>query len=372
MTFWRPTRAEIDLDAIRANCRALGALLPEATLHLAVVKANGYGHGDVEVARACLQAGVDRLGVALVEEGIGLREAGIEAPIVVLVELPAAAAKEVVAYGLTPSVYTMPGTDAVNEAARAAGLRHPVHVAVDTGMHREGAPLEESAALIAYAASRPHLAVEGVWSHLAVADEEGNPATRRQIERFAELCEALKRGGIDIPIRHLANSAGLIAHPETHWDMVRAGIATYGLYPGDWLRPRVDLRPAMRLVSEVGMVRRVRAGDPISYGLTYAPERDATIATVLLGYADGFARLLSNRGEVLIGGKRRRVAGRVTMDQVMADCGDDDVSVGDEVVLIGAQGAEEVTAGEVADRIGTIHYEVCCAVSARVPRVYAP
>jgi alanine racemase len=237
-------------------------------------------------------------------------------------------------------------------------------------MHREGAALEDAVDLALYAARLPGLEVEGLWSHFAVADEEGNPFTRRQAERFAEVCEAVAREGVDIPIRHLANSAGLIAYPEARHDMVRMGIAIYGLYPADWLRKLCPLRPAMRLVSSVGMVRRVRAGEGVSYGLTYAPERDSNVATVLLGYADGFTRLLSNRSEILVGGKRRRLAGRVTMDQVMIDCGDDDVGVGDEVVLIGRQGREEITAHEVASILGTIHYEVVCAVSVRVPRTY--
>ena len=369
MTNYRPTFAEIDLDAIRGNVRALRATIT-APHALAVVKANAYGHGDVPVAKACLEAGADWLAVALVEEGVRLREAGIDAPILTLIEPTPDAAKELIAQRITPSVFGLAAAHAVSEAAVAAGTAHPVHVCVDTGMHREGTAVAEAAGVVESVARLPGLVVEGLWSHFAVSDEETNPFTSTQLERFAGVCEAVARKGIDIPIRHIGNSVTAMALEDANLDLVRMGIAMYGLYPAPWLERRVSLRPAMRLVSAVGNVHHLAAGEGVSYGHEYTTSQPTTIATVLIGYADGYPRPLSNKASVLVGAKRRRLAGRVTMDQIMVDCGSDDVGVGDEAVLIGSQNGEEITAGELADLVGTIHYEVVCGVSARVPRTY--
>jgi alanine racemase len=299
-----------------------------------------------------------------------LREAGIEAPILVLVDPPREAAKAIVDRRLTASVYTKDSVDALDEAAQAAGTRIDVHVCVDTGMHREGVPLPDLVDFVAYTARVGGVRIEGLWSHFAVADEEDEPFTGEQAARFAHACEQVAAAGINIPLRHLANSAGAIALPGGHLNMVRMGIAMYGLYPAPWMREMIALRPAMRLVSAVGIVRKVGAGEGVSYGLTYRPAADATIANVPIGYGDGFTRLLSNKAEVLIDGKRRPIAGRVTMDTIMVDCGTDDISAGDEVVLIGKQGDDEITADEIAAKLGTINYEVVCNVGPRVPRVY--
>lgn len=369
-TNYRPTFAEIDLGAIRANIRALAENVSPSTHKLAVVKANAYGHGDIEVARACLDAGATWLAVALVEEGVRLREAGIDAPILLLVEAGPEATKEIVANRLTPSVFTLGGAQALGEAAVAAGTRASIHVCVDTGMHREGADLEGAVELIEAVAGLPGLEIEGLWSHFAVADEEDHLFTPRQLDRFAEVCDAVARTGIDVPIRHLGNSVATIAMPEAHFDLVRMGIAIYGLYPAPWLRSRVVLVPAMRLVSCIGTVHRISAGEGVSYGLEYTASRDTTIATVLIGYADGYPRRLSNRAGVLVGGLRHRLAGRVTMDQIMIDCGDADVAAGDEAVLIGRQEQDEITADELAHIVGTINYEIVSAVGVRVPRIH--
>lgn len=367
---WRPTEAVIDLEAIRHNCGALGTLLRPGTEQMAVVKANGYGHGDVEVARACLEGGATRLGVAYVEEGVRLREAGIRVPILVLVEAPPEAAAEIVARRLTPTVSTRGGAEAISEAAAVADIRYPVHVAVDTGMHREGVAPSDARDLILYAAGLPGVVVEGLWSHFAVADEEGRPETARQLRRFSEVCDAVTRRGLSVSLRHIANSAGVMGHPDSHLDLVRCGIATYGLYPGEWLRDACELRPAMRLVSRVVSARDLRAGEGVSYGLTWAPTTETRIASVPIGYGDGYPRLASNRAEVLVRGRRRPVVGRVTMDQIMIDCGRDDIGPGEEVVLIGREGDEEVGAGELAEHVGTIHYEIVTGISGRVPRRY--
>jgi alanine racemase len=372
VTNFRPTYAEIDLDAIRDNVAALRSFVADGVESLAVVKANAYGHGDVEVARASLDAGATRLGVALVEEGVRLREAGIDAPIVLLIQPPNEAAKEIVAQELTASVSTLSAAEALSDAATLAGRTVAVHACVDTGMHREGAPQTEGVAFVKNVARLPGLELEGLWSHFAMGELDEHPFTVRQIERFADLCELVSREGIDVPTKHLTSSASIVLYPDAHFDLVRMGIMLYGLYPAPSLRERCVLEPAMRLVSAVGLVRRVPAGEGVSYGHTFAPERETTIVTVPIGYADGVARSLSNEGDVLIGGRRRRIAGRVTMDTIMADCRDDDVAPGDEVVLIGSQGADEITATEIAEKIGTINYEVVCSVGPRVPRRYIP
>lgn len=367
---YRPTYAEIDLASIRGNVHALSACTRPDVEKLAVVKANAYGHGDIEVARACLDAGATRLGVALVEEGVRLREAGLDAPILILVEPTVDAAKEIVDQRLTATVSTIAVAEALNEAASAANTRARVHVCVDTGMHREGAPFEQGLRLVEDVARLPGLDLEGLWSHFAMGELDAHPFTASQIERFADLCASVQRRGIDIAVRHLSSSGGIVLHPDSHLDLVRMGIMIYGLYPHAALTTRIALQPALRLVSAVGAVRRVPAGEGVSYAHTFAPERESTIATLLIGYADGFPRMLSNRGSVLIGERRYRVAGRVTMDQILVDCGDDDVGAGDEAVLIGRQGAEEITADEVAEHAGTINYEVVTSIGARVPRTY--
>jgi alanine racemase len=370
MTQYRPTYAEVDLGSIRSNVRALCERIGPDIEKLALVKANAYGHGDVEVARACLDAGATRLGVALVEEALRLRDAGIGAPVLVVIEAMPEAAKEIVAQKITPSVFTRAGAGALSDAAAAAGATIGVHVCVDTGMHREGAPLESAAAFVEDVARLPGIEVEGLWSHFASSDEEGNPFTAQQLDRFADVCDAVERRGIEIAVKHIGNSVAAIVQPEARLDMVRMGLAIYGMYPAAWLRPHIDLTPAMRLVAAVGAVRRIGPGEGVSYGHDYVSTSDTTIASVLIGYGDGYHRRLSSRADVLVAGRRRRLAGRVTMDQVMVDCGDEDVAVGDEVVCIGRQGTEHVSADELAEIAGTINYEIVCGITARVPRVH--
>jgi alanine racemase len=245
-----------------------------------------------------------------------------------------------------------------------------VHACVDTGMHREGAPFEQGVDFVEAVARVPGLVVEGLWSHFAMGELDEHPVTARQIEVFADLCDRVAKRGIDVRTRHLTSSASIVLYPDAHFDLVRMGIMLYGLYPAPSLEQRCALRPALSLRSSVGLVRRVPAGEGVSYGHTFAPERDTTIVTIPIGYGDGYARLLSNAGSVLVGGKRRPIAGRVTMDTTMADVGDDDVASGDDVVLIGVQGAEEITATEIAALTQTINYEVVCSIGPRVPRRY--
>lgn len=368
----RPAWAEVDLAAIRHNARALAGVAAPAGL-CAVVKAWGYGHGPVEVARAALEGGASWLAVALVEEGRQLREGGVEAPVLLLSEPPAAAMAEVVAARLTPTLYTGAGLAAATAAARAAGRVLDVHVKVDTGMHRVGAPPAEAVALALEAARRPELRLEGFWTHLAVADEVDDPYTGEQLGRFAAAVADLGAAGLRPPLLHAANSAGALWHPGARWDLVRCGIALYGLAPaGAATAPTADLRPAMSLVARVSYAKRVAAGERLSYGLRYRLAEDSVVATVPLGYADGVPRALSAAGgQVLVGGRRRPIAGTVTMDQILVDCGPDaEVAAGDEVVLIGRQGDESIDAWDWAERTGTIAYEVVCGVGGRVPRTY--
>jgi alanine racemase len=381
----RPAWAEIDLDAIRHNASVLAEIAAPATL-CAVVKAGGYGHGAVAAARAALDGGASRLAVALVAEGRELREAGIAAPILVLSQPPPEAMAEIVAAGLTPTLYTDAGVDALVAAVRAAAFRtgsppgrgpHPVHLKVDTGMHRVGAQPGDVVALARRVAARRDLDLEGVFTHLAVADEIDDPYTDLQLDRFEQVVAELAAAGVRPPVVHAANSAGTLFHPRARFDMVRCGIALYGLSPAAGMRGHRDvarLRPALALKTRVSHVKEVEAGERLSYGLRYRLTERSVVATLPLGYADGVARgLAAAGGTVLIGGRPCRLAGTVTMDQILVDCGPGStVAIGDEAVLIGAQGAEAVEAWDVALRTGTIAYEVVCALSARVPRLSGP
>ena len=367
---WRPAWAEVDLEAVRHNVARLREVAAPAAV-CAVVKADGYGHGAVPVARAALEAGATWLAVALVEEGVALRQAGIDAPLLVLSEPPADAMAEVVAHGLTPTLYTRKGVEAT---AGAAGTgRVPVHVKVDTGMHRVGATPEEAVALARAVADAPSLELQGFWTHLAVADEPANPYTGAQLARFEDARRQLAAAGLSPELVHAANSAAAIAHPAARYDLVRCGIALYGAPPSPEVGTDCGLRPVLSLKAGVSFVKALAAGERVSYGLRWRAETDTLLATVPLGYADGITRRLSAvGGEVLIGGRRRPLAGTVTMDQVMVDCGPDaTVAPGDEVVFLGRQGQEEITATEWAERLGTISYEVLCGIGPRVPRVHA-
>jgi alanine racemase len=369
---YRPVWAEIDLDAIRANVRTLAEVASPAAL-MAVVKADGYGHGAVPVARAALDAGAQWLGVALVEEGAELRAAGIDAPILVLSEPPPPAAPAVVDLGLTPVAYTRPGIDALAKAVADGGAEPlPVHLKVDTGMHRVGCTAAEACTLAGTIAARDELRLEGVLTHFAVADEPDNPYTDGQLDTFEHVLADLRRAGMRFDMVHAANSAALLAFTDrARFDLVRCGIAVYGAPPAPGLAGRVPLRPAMALKARVSHVKRLPAGARISYGLRYTMAADSTVATVPVGYADGVPRALSaTGGEVLARGRRYPIAGIVTMDQLMVDMGDTPVEVGDEVVLLGRDGDAEITADEWADRLGTIGYEIVCGIGRRVPRSY--
>jgi len=371
----RRTWAEVDGSAITSNTRLLKALAGRAEL-LAVVKAFGYGHGAEPAAEAALAGGATWLGVAMVEEGEELRRAGITAPVLVLSEPRPSAMGAVVASDLRPTVYTQEGVEAAAEAAAAAGLASPlrVHVKVDTGMHRVGATPEDAFELAKAVAARPELHLEGLFTHLAVADQpERADHTVSQVTALQQVADRLAATGVRPDLLHAANSAGLLAHPDSHLDLVRCGITLYGLAPAPALAGLVDLRSALSLKTEVSFVKPLAAGEGVSYGLSWTAPVDTVVATLPIGYADGVPRSYGAcGGQVLVGGRRCPVVGTVTMDQLLVDCGPaSPVGAGDECVLIGRQGDEEVTAWEWAERVGTIAYEVLCGLSARVPRLWS-
>ena len=367
----RPTWIEIDLAAIAANVASLCALSAPASV-CAVVKADGYGHGAVEVARAAVNAGASMLAVATVEEGVQLRDAGVTGPVLVLSESPLGDLADVVGSDLTPTVYTAEGIDAVAATAEAAGTKRSVHLKVDTGMHRVGAQVGQILALAERAVAHPHIDLEGLFTHFAVADDPSDSYTDDQLRRFVEVVDSLKMAGVTPRLVHAANSAAAMSRADVRFDLVRCGIAIYGLAPSARTRGLIDLSPALSLRSRVSYVKRVRRGEALSYGRRYRLEVDSVVATVPVGYADGVRRRLGTAGgQVLIGGRRCPIAGTVTMDQIVVDCGPDStVGPGDEVVLLGRQGGESIDADEWAERLGTITYEVVCGFGKRVPRTY--
>ena len=364
--------AEVSLGAIAANIEALRAIVAPAEV-CAVVKADGYGHGAAPVARAAVEAGAAWLAVAQVPEATELRDAGIGAPILLLSEPRASEVDEALAAQMHVTAYTLEMVERLGATAAAAGGRPlPIHVKVDTGMHRVGASPADVLAVAKAVDAHRALALQSVWTHCAVADEPDDPFTALQLERYEAVLADVAAAGIEVPLRHAANSAGAIAHPAARYDLVRCGIAVYGIPPAPALADAVALRPAVRLATEVAFVKRVPKGDGISYGLRHHLDRESVIATLPIGYADGVFRNLGLLGqEVLIGGRRCPMVGVVTMDQVMVDVGPDaDVRAGDEAVLLGTQGDERISPDEWAVAMGTIGYEVVCAIGARVERRY--
>lgn len=367
----RPTWAQIDLSAITANVRVLRQLAPRSRF-MAVVKADGYGHGLVPVAHAVVAGGADWLGVALVEEGRALRSAGITVPILLLTEPPVHAVPALLDAQLTPAVYTPSFIVALDAAARHRGdVPVDVHLKLDTGMRRVGVPEPDWPSVTDLLAGCAGLHVAGLWSHFACADELGHPSIARQSRTFAAGVEVARAHGLAPDLLHLCNSAATLTRPEDHYDLVRCGIAVYGLDPGNGVIGDVPVRPAMRWVSQVALVKRLTAGEAVSYGHAWRPDRDTNVGTVPAGYADGVTRSLGGRGEVVVRGRRRAMVGRVCMDQFVFDAGDDDIAVGDEVVLIGADGDAAATADDWASWLDTITYEIVCTVGQRVPRVYS-
>ncbi len=365
----RSVWAEIDLSAIKKNISSIKARLKPSTLFMAVVKANGYGHGDLEVSKVALDVGADRLGVASAEEGVKLREAGVRCPIQVLSEISPSSAKSVVKNELIPTVCSKQIVDELSKETRKLNKKVSVHVKIDTGMNRIGISPEEAMDFLNYVNSLDLVEVEGIFTHFAMAGESLD-YTKKQFKKFSSLISSFEDSGHTIPIKHVANSAATILMPETHLDMVRVGISMYGLHPTEATKSKITLNPALQLRARVSFVKTILAGEGVSYGLSYRAKNKTKIATLPLGYADGYSRLLSNKSTVLLQGKRFPVVGNICMDQFMVDVGGNSIEVGDEVILIGSQGREKITVDEIAEILGTINYEIVCMISERVPRIY--
>jgi len=366
----RPTRIRVDLDALSHNLRAIRAHVGVPVM--GIVKANAYGHGLVPVARQLEAQGVDQLGVAFVEEGIALRKAGIATPILVLGGIFGPQVAQFIVHGLEITVSSLDKLRQVEAAAESLGRKAVIHLKIDTGMERIGVHGYSAGPFIEAAVASQWCVLKGIYSHLACADDPASPMTLQQLERFEDACAHFARIGAPLPLRHLANSGGVLHFPQTWLDMVRPGIVLYGVLPDPASRPSIDLRPALSLVSQVVYFKVVRAGSTVSYGATWTAPHDTRIVTIPIGYGDGFPRALSSRGQALVHGRRLPIVGRICMDQFMLDLGPDGSAYNeDEVVLIGAQGSESIRAEDVARLAGTIPYEILTGLNERIPRVYS-
>ncbi len=361
---------EVDLDAIRQNVRALKALLPKGALFMAVVKADAYGHGATTVARVAAGAGADRFGVATLEEALELKDAGIEEPVQLLTEPPPETVPLLLEHDIVPTVTTRDFAVELGRVAVESDKRAPFHLKVDTGMNRIGVPAADAATFALALKDHPGLVQEGTFTHYATADVPGDWDFQAQVDLFEKVLAQMKVDGVDPGVVHSANSAATILAPRTHQGMVRCGIAVYGLHPSEATRGRVDLKPAMSVRAKVALVKRIGMGEGVSYGLEWRASSPTTVATIPLGYADGVHRVLSGKMDVLIGGVRCPQVGRVTMDQVMVEVPRGlDVSIGDDVVVVGSQKDETITMDEVADKAQTINYEMACAFGMRMERM---
>jgi alanine racemase len=366
--FSRPTVAEIDLDSLAHNYQQIRSRVHPRAKVLGVVKDNGYGHGAVFIARELERLGVDLLGIAFADEGIELRDGGIKKPILILSGIYEKEIDKVLEYNLIPMVFDGEIGRSLSDEAKRRKRRVAVHLKFDTGMGRLGVPVEGAPTFIEEIKGLSNLIVDGVASHFSMVDEG---YTRAQLKAFREVVELCRGEGIKPTYWHISSSAPTIDFPDSWFNLVRPGILLYGSYPNTEHTDRIALQPVMRLRTAIEFLKRVPAGTRISYGGTYITQRESLIATLPVGYGDGYNRLLSNRGEVLLRGKRVPVIGRICMDLTMVDATDvEGASVGDEVVLMGGQGGDEIRAEEIAEKIGTISYEVLCMVGKRVPRVY--
>ena len=373
--YGKPNWVEIDLDAIAYNCRQIKKWIGEKTELMAVVKGNAYGHGAVMVSKTALENGATRLAVARVDEGIQLRKAGVEAPILVLGYVPVDEMEEVVRWRITPPIIHWHTARAVSELSSSQGVVTPVHVKVETGLGRFGLLPDEVVDFVKRLITLPSIRLEGLYTHFAVADEQSEDSkayTRKQFETYMKVVQDLEEAGISIPIRHVCNSPATLDFPEAHLDMVRPGTAIYGHYYPDQVPPySVSLRPAISLRTRVGRIRTLPAGSSIGYGRTYTTTKPTTVALLPIGFGDGYSRRLSNKGLVLIRGKRAPIVGRVCMDQTIVDVSAiPDVQLDDEVVLFGRQNGEEITTYEVGSLMDSNFAVAITAVAARVPRVY--
>jgi alanine racemase len=366
--------AEIDLDAIAHNVREIKGLLNDHVEMMGVVKADAYGHGVLEVVRTLLDNGVTQLAVSMLDEAIQIRKLGIDVPILILSYTDPVRAEEIIQYDVAQTVFSYELVQALSAASERLGKHVRIHVKVDTGMTRIGfMPDQQAVERIIEISKLPGLIIEGIFTHFASADEVERDYTQMQYERFISLCSELEAADLHIPVKHACNSGGIIQYPEMHLDLVRPGVILYGLYPSSEMdTSKISLKPAMTLKANVILVKDVEPDICISYGRKFRTARKSRIATIPIGYADGYTRLLSNKGRVLVNGEFAPVVGRICMDQCMIDVTDlkHEVKVGDEVVLFGCQGGSCISVDELASEIGTINYEIVCIIGKRIPRVY--
>ncbi len=362
------TWVELDRGAIKKNYQTFKSLLKKDCILMSVVKSNAYGHGLCEIGKAAQEAGIDYLGVAHLQEGIGLRKAGVTLPILVLGAIHEDQIKDLIDNNLEFTISSKYKAELVAEKSKdRGGCRSRVHLEVDTGMQRTGVRPETAKVLLPYLKSLTNLEVVGIYSHLASADKPQDPLALKQIAAFRDLIKEFK----DVPlIRHLANSGGTVYFPEAHLDMVRPSLITFGYLPESCPASFQEIKPCFSLKAKVSYFKVVKPGEGISYGHSYVTNKQTRIVTIPVGYGDGYRRSLSNRGSVLIRGKRFPICGTICMDQFMVDVGDEEVFVGDEVVLIGKQGNEEITLKEVAQLCDTIPYEILSMLNERIPRLY--
>lgn len=370
---YRDTWAEISLDAVKHNTKQYKGFIGESVKLMAVVKADGYGHGAVSVAQAALQAGADYLGVAILDEAIQLREAGITHPILILGYTPIRSIRQAILANVDLAVFTEDVLDEIINQSEQLHKTVSIHLKVDSGMSRIGVQTSDEAIYFARKAiASTNVILKGIFTHFAHADSEDPAYTLKQYSQFQSVISDLEFQNISIPLQHCCNSAGTMNYPEMHLDMVRVGIGLYGLYPDDSLKNHViQLQQAMTLKSKIASLKMIPKSQPISYGCTFMPSSDSLIATLPIGYADGLSRLLSNRGQFLLHGKKVPVTGRVCMDQTMIDV----TSVttckqGDEVTIFGGNGEAFQSIDDIAKLMGTINYEVVCLIGKRVPRIY--
>jgi len=367
MCVGRSTKAIVDLKAIAYNVAQIRKRIGSNRDIMAVVKADGYGHGAVEVSLSALKNGANCLGVAVPEEGEQLRRAGVDAPITVLGLIQPEEANKVIDFNLEQTLCSLEVGEALNQIASNKGTVVNVHIKIDTGMGRVGVQPIDALAFVWRIGKFKNLNVKGIFSHFSCADEVDKTVAKKQVEIFDGVVREIETSGVRIPKRHMANSAAILDLPESYYDLVRPGIMIYGLYPSTEVSHSIELKPAMTFMTKVTFVKRVPSGSSVSYGRTFIAEKEILVATLPVGYADGYSRLLSGRGEVLIKGYRVPLIGRICMDMCMIDVsGVKNVQSGDEVILFG----EGLPVDEVAGKIGTINYEVVCAVGKRVPRVY--
>jgi len=368
----RPAWLEINLDNYEHNIKLIKGLLCKKTLLTAVVKADAYGHGAVEISKKALESGADRLAVAVLDEAEELRKSDLpKIPILILGWTPKEQYERVIEHNLIQTVYDYQDVLALNEAAEKMNRKAKIHIKIDTGMSRLGIKPEQGIEFVKKVNELSNIIIEGIYTHFSSADENNKEFTFQQFNIFKDLISKLKESGISIPIKHAANSAAIIDMPELQMDMVRAGIISYGLWPSNEVKRKIDLKAVMSLKSRLAYVKTVEEGTPISYGRTYVTEKKSRVGTIPLGYADGYSRLLSSDFEVIVKGKKVPIIGRICMDQFMVDLsGINSVEKGDVVTLLGEDNGEEITADEMAEKLNTINYEVVSSFTKRLPRVY--